>query len=145
MAANVESMFSVKQVPWHQQGEILEDYPTTDEAYVKSGLNWTVNKIQMSYNFNGEQKISSDFALVRDSLVLARVGTRFFRTLMVLSGAALSLKLIFGSMKRQVLCVMESLDGFFSSKGRLNWFTKMFSSSIFFLLGRMMEVNLFSP
>jgi phage/plasmid-like protein (TIGR03299 family) len=66
MAALVESMFSVKQIPWHQQGEVLMDYPTTDEAYVKSGLNWTVNKVQMSYPFNGESKLSSDFALVRD-------------------------------------------------------------------------------
>ena len=66
MAANVESMFSVKEIPWHQQGEILSDYPTTEEAYEKSGLNWEVQKIQMSYAFNGEQKMSSDFALVRD-------------------------------------------------------------------------------
>lgn len=66
MAALVESMFSVKEKPWHGQGEILADYPTTEEAYEKSGLNWTVNKIQMSYLFNGEQKMSEDFALVRD-------------------------------------------------------------------------------
>ena len=66
MAALVESMFSVKEKPWHGQGEILADYPTTEEAYEKSGLNWNVNKIQMSYLFNGEQKMSEDFALVRD-------------------------------------------------------------------------------
>lgn len=66
MAALVESMFSVKEKPWHGQGEILADYPTTEEAYEKSGLNWEVNKVQMSYPFNGEMKMSEDFALVRD-------------------------------------------------------------------------------
>jgi hypothetical protein len=29
MPANVESMFSVRQMPWHQEGIILGDYPGT--------------------------------------------------------------------------------------------------------------------
>lgn len=66
MAALVESMFSVKETPWHQQGEVLMDYPNTDEAYVKSGLNWNVDKVQQFYNYNGALTASSDFALVRD-------------------------------------------------------------------------------
>lgn len=66
MAALVESMFSVKEMPWHKQGEILTDYPTTEVAYDKSGLNWKVEKLPMSFNFNGEVKTSDDFALVRD-------------------------------------------------------------------------------
>src|SRR5215469_5544145 len=41
MPANVESMFSVRQMPWHQEGEILDDYPGTwAEARVLAGLDW---------------------------------------------------------------------------------------------------------
>jgi phage/plasmid-like protein (TIGR03299 family) len=41
MPANVESMFSVRQMPWHQEGEILDDYPGTwAEARVFAGLDW---------------------------------------------------------------------------------------------------------
>jgi phage/plasmid-like protein (TIGR03299 family) len=41
MPANVESMFSVRQMPWHHKGEILDDYPGTwAEARVLAGLDW---------------------------------------------------------------------------------------------------------
>jgi phage/plasmid-like protein (TIGR03299 family) len=41
MPANVESMFSVRQMPWHQEGIILADYPGTwAEARKLAGLNW---------------------------------------------------------------------------------------------------------
>jgi phage/plasmid-like protein (TIGR03299 family) len=41
MPANVESMFSVRQMPWHLEGEILDDYPGTwAEARVLAGLDW---------------------------------------------------------------------------------------------------------
>src|SRR5690349_13801960 len=41
MPANVESMFSVRQMPWHQEGIILGDYPGTwAEARVLAGLDW---------------------------------------------------------------------------------------------------------
>ena len=29
MPANIESMFSVRQMPWHREGTILQDYPDT--------------------------------------------------------------------------------------------------------------------
>jgi phage/plasmid-like protein (TIGR03299 family) len=41
MPANVESMFSVRQMPWHREGEVLDDYPGTwAEARVLAGLDW---------------------------------------------------------------------------------------------------------
>src|SRR5262249_16192149 len=41
MPANVESMFSVRQLPWHREGEVLDDYPGTwAEAGVLAGLDW---------------------------------------------------------------------------------------------------------
>src|SRR6266513_1778422 len=41
MPANVESMFSVRQMPWHREGTILADYPGSwAEARVLAGLDW---------------------------------------------------------------------------------------------------------
>jgi phage/plasmid-like protein (TIGR03299 family) len=41
MPANVESMFSVRQMPWHREGTILSDYPGDwDQARTLAGLDW---------------------------------------------------------------------------------------------------------
>src|SRR5262245_10369861 len=41
MPANVESMFSVRQMPWHQEGTVLQDYPGDwDTARTPAGLDW---------------------------------------------------------------------------------------------------------
>jgi phage/plasmid-like protein (TIGR03299 family) len=41
MPANVESMFSVRQMPWHREGTILQDYPGNwAEARTLAGLDW---------------------------------------------------------------------------------------------------------
>ena len=41
MPANVESMFSVRQMPWHREGTILADYPGSwAEARKLAGLDW---------------------------------------------------------------------------------------------------------
>ena len=41
MPANVESMFSVRQMPWHREGTILADYPGDwAEARTLAGLDW---------------------------------------------------------------------------------------------------------
>ena len=41
MPANVESMFSVRQMPWHREGTILADYPGDwDDARMLAGLDW---------------------------------------------------------------------------------------------------------
>lgn len=38
-----DSMYSVRHMPWHRLGAVLEDYPETiDEALEKSGLTWQV-------------------------------------------------------------------------------------------------------
>ena len=46
MAANVENMFSVREIPWHGQGTILEQYPTYEAAIKAAGLQWDVEKVQ---------------------------------------------------------------------------------------------------
>jgi phage/plasmid-like protein (TIGR03299 family) len=41
MPANIESMFSVREMPWHREGTILPDYPGSwKEARKLAGLDW---------------------------------------------------------------------------------------------------------
>jgi phage/plasmid-like protein (TIGR03299 family) len=41
MPANVETMFSVREMPWHGQGQILGDCPGSwEEARAQAGLDW---------------------------------------------------------------------------------------------------------
>ena len=41
MPANVDSMFSVREMPWHREGTVLQDYPGSwAEARTIAGLDW---------------------------------------------------------------------------------------------------------
>jgi phage/plasmid-like protein (TIGR03299 family) len=41
MSANVDSMFSVREMPWHREGVVLGEYPGSwDEARKVAGLDW---------------------------------------------------------------------------------------------------------
>ena len=42
MTANVETLFSVREVPWHGIGTIVENAPTSYEAIKLAGLDWEV-------------------------------------------------------------------------------------------------------
>ena len=42
MPANVETMFSVGQTPWHGLGEIIREAPTSEDAIRIAGLDWEV-------------------------------------------------------------------------------------------------------
>ena len=42
MSANVESLFSVREVPWHGLGEIVQSAPTSKDAIHLAGLDWEV-------------------------------------------------------------------------------------------------------
>jgi phage/plasmid-like protein (TIGR03299 family) len=42
MAANVETMFSVRETPWHGLGTIIQDAPDSREAIKLAGLDWKV-------------------------------------------------------------------------------------------------------
>lgn len=47
MPANVETMFSVREVPWHGLGTIVDEALTSEEALEISGLNWDVEQIPL--------------------------------------------------------------------------------------------------
>lgn len=77
MAALVEQMFSVREVPWHKQGLIVEDAPTSEDAIRLAGLDWKVEQKEM-FLADGT-KIPDAFANVRDkdNRVLGVVGNRY--------------------------------------------------------------------
>lgn len=66
MAHLMESMFFVRQEPWHKLGNRLETAPTTQEAYIASGLNWKVERHPLVFHKDGTVFETSEFALVRD-------------------------------------------------------------------------------
>jgi len=66
MPSNVNSMFYVKQEPWHKQGVRVESALTSEEAIIKAGLDYEVAKIPTSYAFGDENRIILDkYATVR--------------------------------------------------------------------------------
>lgn len=44
MSANVETMFSVREKPWHNLGTIVAEAPTSEEALRLAGLDWDVQQ-----------------------------------------------------------------------------------------------------
>ena len=65
MSANVETMMSVREVPWHGLGEIVQEAPTSKDALELAGLNWNVNSNPI-YDVNGNE-IKGFKANTRDS------------------------------------------------------------------------------
>lgn len=65
MAANVETMFSTREKPWHGLGTIVAEAPTSEKALKLAGLDWQVVQRQI-YTGSG-QKISGYRVNVRDT------------------------------------------------------------------------------
>ena len=76
MAANVETMFSTREKPWHGLGTIVEEAPTSAEALRLAGLDWKVNQ---SAIFTSAGKVEGYRANVRstDQAVLGVVTDRY--------------------------------------------------------------------
>lgn len=54
------SFFSVKEKAWHNLGQIIEEYPTSAEALIHAGLNYTVEKRPL-FTVNGDNdKVFND-------------------------------------------------------------------------------------
>lgn len=77
MAANVESMFYVRETPWHGLGIRVDEAPTSADALKLAGLDWEVQQEEV-FTDNGE-KIQGYKANVRstDQKVLGVVTDRY--------------------------------------------------------------------
>lgn len=65
MAANVETMFSVREKPWHGLGTIVMDAPTSADALRLAGLDWDVVQEPIYAAF--KEPIEGYKANIRDS------------------------------------------------------------------------------
>lgn len=65
MAANVESMFYVRETPWHGLGTRVQEALSSSEALIKAGLDWNV--VQEPIYTETEELIEGYKANVRDS------------------------------------------------------------------------------
>lgn len=54
MSAEIESLFFVREVPWHGLGTKLEDCPTSKDAIIAAGLDWNVNSKPIFDSFGNE-------------------------------------------------------------------------------------------
>lgn len=77
MAALVETMFSYREMPWHQMGIIVEEAPTSEEAIRLAGLDWKVE--QRPIFLADGTEIKGNYANVRssDNKPLGIVGDRY--------------------------------------------------------------------
>lgn len=64
MSANVESMFYVRETPWHGLGTKVIEAPTSKEALVAAGLDWRV--LQEPIYTGSEEPIDGYKANIRD-------------------------------------------------------------------------------
>lgn len=65
MAANVETMFSVREKPWHGLGTIVMDAPTSSDALRLAGLDWNV--VQEPVYTDGHELVRGYKANIRSS------------------------------------------------------------------------------
>lgn len=81
MPANIETMFTVREKPWHGLGVVLEDAPNSAEALRASGLDWKVeqHRISIVSDSNETRLIEGYVGNVRssDSTVLGIVTDRY--------------------------------------------------------------------
>lgn len=76
MSHQVQSMFSVRQTPWHKLGRVLDDPPTVADGIRQAGLDWPVTLKPL---FTGEGQRAPAFATVRqdNGMILGVVGEKY--------------------------------------------------------------------
>ena len=77
MSACVDTMFSVREVPWHGMGEIVKEAPTSEDAIRLARIDWTVE--QKPIFLEDGTQIEGSWANVRssDGKPLGVVGSRY--------------------------------------------------------------------
>lgn len=65
MPAEVEQMFSVREMPWHREGTVLDDYPQSfAEARTLAGLDWEVEEAPALYEIMDDAAYSAAIATI---------------------------------------------------------------------------------
>lgn len=60
-------MFSVRELPWHRYGHVVDTAPTLDEAIQMANLGYTVEKVPVYINVNGTpMELADQYAIVRN-------------------------------------------------------------------------------
>lgn len=80
MAHEVETMFSVRQVPWHGLGQVVQEAPDSEQALILAGLNWAVEQRPIFQpTASGMVQVPNFFANTRvtDEKVLGVVGAKY--------------------------------------------------------------------
>lgn len=82
-----DSFFSVREKAWHGLGQIVQDYPTSEQAIVYAGLDYEVIKEELfttSFNSDGQRmdntnKVRTHFATMRADTfeILGIVGSKY--------------------------------------------------------------------
>jgi phage/plasmid-like protein (TIGR03299 family) len=74
-----DTMFSVKERPWHGLGTVVENAPTIKEAIKLAGLDWTVSIRPLKTNDEDQLSVISHNAVVKDTTkdVLGVVGNSY--------------------------------------------------------------------
>ena len=79
-----DAFFSVKEKAWHGLGQIVQDYPTSEEAIKFAGLDYDVEKKELwtiadPTNIEEVKKLSTHFATVRTDTaqILGVVGSKY--------------------------------------------------------------------
>lgn len=77
MAANVETMFYVREKPWHGLGTRVEEALTSKDALELAGLDWTIDSNPIYDQFGNEIKGYKANTRSKDQKVLGVVGTKY--------------------------------------------------------------------
>jgi phage/plasmid-like protein (TIGR03299 family) len=76
MSHAVESMFSVKQVPWHGLGQVIQDAPTIEDGIKLAGLDWTVETHPL-FTADGREVTHRATVRTTDQSILGVVGPKY--------------------------------------------------------------------
>jgi phage/plasmid-like protein (TIGR03299 family) len=76
MSHCVESLFSVRETPWHGLGQVIQDAPTVDEGIKAAGLDWQV-ELQPLFTAGGDKVTHKAVTRATDQSILGVVGPKY--------------------------------------------------------------------
>ena len=74
-----DAFFSVKEKAWHGLGQIVKDYPTSEEAIIHAGLNYEVEKRELfTVTKEREDNAGRDLVKIPTNFATVRIDTEQF-------------------------------------------------------------------